>query len=149
MTSVDIGVGVLVLNDDDQVLLGKRHDNPALSEEGEAVWSMPGGSLEPGESFEEAAKRETREETGLRLHGATPVCVSNDVGEDVHFVTIGLAADSYEGTPIAKEDAFETWAWFDQDSLPENVFTPSKRLIMRDEAEEVIPVKYDSPDRLS
>lgn len=36
-------------------------------------WNLPGGGIEPGESPFEAAMRETREETSLRVHALSPV----------------------------------------------------------------------------
>jgi 8-oxo-dGTP pyrophosphatase MutT (NUDIX family) len=52
---------VILVNDAGRVLLLKW-----LRPDGEAVWITPGGALESGESFEEAAVRELWEETGLR-----------------------------------------------------------------------------------
>ena len=57
-----VGSGVLVLRGN-QVLLQRRKDN--------GLWGIPGGSLEPGESFEEAAIRETYEEVGLVIDKLT------------------------------------------------------------------------------
>ena len=51
------GACVLILNEKNQLLLQKRADN--------GYWGYPGGALELGESFEECAKREVIEETGL------------------------------------------------------------------------------------
>ncbi len=55
---------LIVLDDDDRVLLF-RFDHRTGPLAGEAYWATPGGGLEPGESFEEAALRELAEETGL------------------------------------------------------------------------------------
>ena len=52
---------VVLVDEQNRVLLLKW-----LRPDGEAVWITPGGALEPGESFEEAAIRELWEETGLR-----------------------------------------------------------------------------------
>ena len=57
---VGAGVGVMILNKDGKVLLGKRHDDPQKADSalhGEGTWTMPGGSLEVGESFEEWSQR--------------------------------------------------------------------------------------------
>ena len=49
----------------------------------EPVWATPGGGLEPGESFEDAARRESVEELGAPVHALTPAW------EMVQHVTIG------------------------------------------------------------
>lgn len=50
------GSVVIILNEQKEVLLQKRHDG---------TWGLPGGLMDLGESFEEVAKREVFEETGL------------------------------------------------------------------------------------
>ncbi|TKI72821.1 NUDIX domain-containing protein [Lysinibacillus mangiferihumi] len=50
------GSVVIILNEQNEVLLQKRHDG---------YWGLPGGLMDLGESFEEVAKREVFEETGL------------------------------------------------------------------------------------
>lgn len=50
------GSVVIILNEQNDVLLQKRHDG---------YWGLPGGLMDLGESFEEVAKREVFEETGL------------------------------------------------------------------------------------
>lgn len=49
--------GILVVDTEGRVLLGQRHDN--------GLWACPGGHVDDGESFEEAALRELREEAGI------------------------------------------------------------------------------------
>ena len=55
-----IGVGVILLNNENKVFVGKRIDNPANS------WQMPQGGVDENEDFLCAAKRELEEETGVR-----------------------------------------------------------------------------------
>lgn len=50
------GSVVIILNEQNEILLQKRHDG---------YWGLPGGLMDLGESFEEVAKREVFEETGL------------------------------------------------------------------------------------
>ena len=54
-----IGVGAIVLNKKNQVLVGKRKDNPVDK------WQMPQGGVNDGEDLTSAMKRELNEETGI------------------------------------------------------------------------------------
>ncbi len=55
-----IGVGIILLNDKNDVFVGKRIDNPRNS------WQMPQGGVDQDENFLQAAKRELEEETGIK-----------------------------------------------------------------------------------
>jgi putative (di)nucleoside polyphosphate hydrolase len=52
------GVGIMLLNQEAKVFIGKRIDNTKS-------WQMPQGGVDPEEDIESAAKRELREETGI------------------------------------------------------------------------------------
>ena len=58
--SVKVGLGLYIFNEKHQILLGLRK-----SAHGNGTWCPPGGHMEYGESFEEGAVREAKEETGL------------------------------------------------------------------------------------
>jgi 8-oxo-dGTP diphosphatase len=131
---VGAGFGVLVIRDD-KVLLGKRHDDPekASSEmSGEGTWTMPGGKLEFGESFEDGAIRELKEETNIDARRVKVMCIENSIGPKAHFVTIGLFAEEFEGEAMVMEpDEITQWEWFGLDSLPEKIFPPSRYVLER------------------
>ena len=55
-----IGVGVIVLNNENKVFVGKRKDNPVNK------WQMPQGGVDENESFLTAMKRELYEETSIK-----------------------------------------------------------------------------------
>ena len=54
------GVGIVLLNNENKVFVGKRIDNPKNS------WQMPQGGVDQNENFLQAAKRELEEETGIK-----------------------------------------------------------------------------------
>ena len=55
-----IGVGIILLNHENKVFVGKRIDNP------KNFWQMPQGGVDHNENFLQAAKRELEEETGVK-----------------------------------------------------------------------------------
>ena len=91
---VGVGFGVMILKDN-KVLLGQRHEDPNKADSelhGEGTWTMPGGKIEFGESFEAAAAREVKEETDLDIDEDKLkfVSLANDQVPDAQFVTIGF-----------------------------------------------------------
>ena len=55
-----LGVGIIVLNKENKVFVGKRRDNPINK------WQMPQGGVDRGENLINAMKRELKEETSIR-----------------------------------------------------------------------------------
>ena len=55
-----LGVGIVLLNQKNEVFVGRRIDNPKNS------WQMPQGGVDQNEDFLQAAKRELAEETGIK-----------------------------------------------------------------------------------
>ena len=55
-----IGVGIVLLNHENNIFVGKRIDNPKSS------WQMPQGGVDQNENFLQAARRELEEETGIK-----------------------------------------------------------------------------------
>jgi len=129
---VGVGVGVMIFSDE-KILLGKRHEDNNVSKSimgGEGSWTMPGGKLEYGESFEEAAIRETQEECGIILNNIKVMCVNNDKSEKSQFVTLGLFSDDFTGKEkVMEPDKITEWKWFSLDNLPEKLYLPTRKMI--------------------
>ncbi len=116
-----VGVGTVLLRPDGAVLLGhriKRGEQPS--------WCLPGGHLEIGEDFAQAAVRETEEEAGLVAAGPRVFAVLVD---HVHGgVTAGVAARYTGGNPQVREShVFDRWEW-------RSLSTPSTPLFPASEA---------------
>jgi ADP-ribose pyrophosphatase YjhB (NUDIX family) len=69
-------------------------------------WAIPGGFVDPGESLEQAARREAEEETSLKVRLKTQLHAYSDPKRDprFHTITVVFVAEA-EGVPRAKDDA--------------------------------------------
>lgn len=113
-----VGIGLMVLKEG-KILLGRRKASHGAGE-----FSGPGGHLEYMESFEECARRETREEAGIEITNIRFLFVGNFTEyAPKHYVDIGLVADWQSGEPTVMEpDKREGWGWYDFDNLPAPLF---------------------------
>ncbi len=118
-----VGVGVWVLKDG-KVLLGKRRKIGF----GENTWCPPGGAVEPGEPAELAAKRETKEETGLDLEKTQFMTYVDDIF-DQHWLTLYFVANWNGGIPVTTEQEIGDWGWFDWNALPEPLYNPTRNFV--------------------
>ncbi|HEX6556177.1 MAG TPA: NUDIX domain-containing protein [Ktedonobacteraceae bacterium] len=121
-----VGVSVLVMNGD-RVLLEKRQHT-----HGAGTWGPPSGHIDFGESPEETAVRETKEETGVNISDVKFRVITNDVfeAEQKHYITLWFDAKYVSGKAkaLAPEEESEV-GWFTWDSLPQPLFLPLQHLL--------------------
>ena len=104
-----IGAATVIIDDPDHVLLVKHSY-------GERNWELPGGRGETGESAEETARREAREEVGLDLDDLRLTGVYWEPSADMHhFVFRARAA---EQPRVADKNEITELGWFSRDALP-------------------------------
>ncbi|MBU0707900.1 NUDIX domain-containing protein [Patescibacteria group bacterium] len=114
-----VGLGVIIVNHEGKVLVGKRKNSHA------PFYSIPGGHLDPGETFEKGAIREVKEETSLDIKNPKVIAVTNNLetyrNEGLHYISIALIAKEFSGViKIMEPDKCEEWLWVD----PSNLTTP-------------------------
>ncbi|MDO3410518.1 NUDIX hydrolase [Saccharibacillus sp. CPCC 101409] len=112
------------------ILLQKRTDN--------GRWGLPGGALEPGESMEEVARRELREETGLEAGALELIGVFSGEelyyryphGDEVYNVIAAYRCGEFQGEPAPDGEETEQLQFFLPDTLPDEL-NPADRPALR------------------
>ena len=106
----------IIIEKDNKYLLIKRADNEKKEHQGN--WECPGGKLEEGESFEDAALREAKEETNLDIK-IIRIIKKIDANNETQAVVF-LA--SIENTDIKISEEHSEFGWFTYEEL--NILQP-------------------------
>ncbi len=125
---IPVGVGVLIMDEEKNVLLGKR-----IIEDGFGLWSTPGGFLEPNESIFECARRETFEETGLTLDKIEYLGISHIVDKESVYFDIGCISyikNTEVNSVNIKDYEVHKWVWVPLDDIGRyQLWKPCKALL--------------------
>ena len=107
--------GALIIRDD-KILFQRRTDN--------GKWGLIGGLVEMNETYEQAALREIREETGLevKLDSFLGIFHNHDMvwsnGDAAHVISAMFSASILSGEPRIDEESYEL-RFFERDEVPE------------------------------
>jgi len=116
------GVAVVIFDENERVLLQKRADV--------GLWGLPSGHVEPGETVAEAAIREIKEETNLRIRLLKLIGVYSEPasqifhypnGRIVHFITTCFLAEVIGGELCCHSDESLDVKFFSKEQLPEEL----------------------------
>ena len=130
-TVVAPSVFVAVRNDRGKLLLVRRCDS--------GTWELPGGRVDVGESAVEAAVRETREESGIRVRitglvglFTDPACVVESVGgtEVRQQFVVCFHGRALWGRPRPDLQETSDTAWFDPADVAALPMEPAARLLI-------------------
>ena len=126
-----IGVGVCIFNSR-RILLVRRKKEPRLGS-----WSIPGGGQKIGETIEECARREIKEETGLKITNLTLMDVVNSISYDkydkirFHYTLVEYYCNSVSDFLRPGSDAAEA-KWFSKIEFEKlNLWQETKTLILK------------------
>jgi len=126
-----VGATILVIDNKNQLLMQKRADN--------GTWGVPGGSMNPGETLEETARRETLEETGIRLDKIKFINIFSGPelfykypnGDQIYIVTAVYLAKEFTQTKQGHDEEVLEIRFYPLDNLPENI-SPSIQIILNE-----------------
>ncbi len=134
-----LGVGVVVLNKENKVFVGKRKDNPVNK------WQMPQGGVDNGEDLVGAMKRELSEETGIKnikilkeIDGWSEYELPDYLlgkiwrgkyrGQKQKWFVVKFLGSDNEINLETKNPEFIEWQWIDIDSLPSVIVDFKKKV---------------------
>jgi len=123
------GVRALLFNDQEEILLQNRTDM--------ALWCLPAGAVELGETVWEALKREVMEETSLEVIKAEPMALYSGPnqrfrypnGDEVQGFSIAFIVRKWQGRPCADGVEGSEVRFFPLAQLPENLAFIHQRTI--------------------
>ena len=134
-----IGVGVIVLNNQNKVFVGKRRDNPIDK------WQMPQGGVDKNENYISAMKRELKEETSnknikilKKLEGWFEYELPKDLlgiiwkgkyrGQKQKWFIVRFTGDESEINLKTKYPEFIEWRWIEINNLPKVIVNFKKKI---------------------
>ena len=127
-----LGVGIVVLNEKNEVFVAKRIDNP------KNFWQMPQGGVDKGEKFYDAAKRELKEETNIKtikfikeVEGFISYILPNELlgiiwkgkykGQKQKWFIVKFEGEEKEINIKTKYPEFLEWKWISIDKITDKV----------------------------
>lgn len=113
-----VGTSVIAIRED-MILLQKRADI--------GVWGYPGGYMEIGETTEESAKREFKEETGLIANENRHYTYPN--GHEVYCTDIVYTCSDFFQSDNGHDDEVTEVKWFPLNNLPKEIASSQKDII--------------------
>ena len=141
-----LGVGIIILNKENKVFVGKRIDNPINK------WQMPQGGVDRGENLFNAMKRELKEETSIRsieilkeLEGWTEYELPDYLlgkiwrgkyrGQKQKWFIVRFLGKDEEINLKTTHPEFIEWQWLDIENLPSVIVHFKKKVY-----EKLLPV---------
>ena len=148
-----LGVGIVLLNNDNRVFVGKRIDNPSN------FWQMPQGGVNKNENFFNAAKRELEEETGIKsiklikelddwLTYDLPENLLGKIwkgkykGQKQRWFIMKFIGNNSEINVKTKNPEYLEWKWIQPSELP-NVAVDFKVNIYKKVSKELLSLDYN------
>ena len=125
-----VGCGVLIEDVEGRVLLQKRSDT--------GEWCIPGGGMEPIETFKETAIREVREEVGIEISDLKLFGIYSGEKREIHYpnkdvvysLSVIFTTGKYSGEISDEDSEVLEHRFFKRDEIPVNLFPCDSKAIL-------------------
>jgi 8-oxo-dGTP pyrophosphatase MutT (NUDIX family) len=116
--TLQVGVKVLLQNDEGRFLLLRRSLEKYPETKGGGRWDIVGGRIDPGKTLLENLKREIKEETGLELLGEPKLVAAQDIlrNNGRHVVRLTYLGESSGEVKLDKSEN-DDYKWYTLDEL--------------------------------
>ena len=136
------GVGVIILNKNNEVFVGRRKDNPVDK------WQMPQGGVDSGEDYHSAMRRELLEETSIKsinvikeIEGFFEYQLPDNLigiiwkgkfkGQRQKWFIAKFIGNEKEINLQTKNPEFIEWKWIEHDKLPDVIVEFKKKMYIK------------------
>ena len=126
------GAGSIIIeNERGEILLGKRTDNH--------LWGYSGGGMEMGETVEECARRELREEMGIEADELELFMINSGPeshivypnGDEIYYLEVIFRCRKYHGEPRLQPEELEDLRFFPPEEIDPEMISPPIRPVFR------------------
>ena len=120
-----VAVGAVIMNDDNDVLIGKRGPNTS---DDNGLWDFFGGKVELGESCENAIKREIKQELGIEVDVLKLINLVENITDDAHWLNLCYLCEIKDGElQIMEKDKFSQIMWISPNDIVEEGLTKAAK----------------------
>lgn len=92
-------------------------------------YGLPGTDILFGETFEQAVRKQLKEQLDLELARVKIISVNANFALGNHYIGIGILAEAKGEPKNLRPNEWEGWEWISKDKIPENLFPAAKNQV--------------------
>ncbi|MFA6526784.1 MAG: NUDIX domain-containing protein [Candidatus Buchananbacteria bacterium] len=126
---IGIGVFALITDKDNKIILTKAIPSEKKGVDYKDIWSMPGGTVEFGETVEVCLKREILEELGIAIFDIRLLNYNDYITDNKHWIALNVSAKTNDEFRNLEPEKHEAISSFSFDAIPDNISPYTKKCL--------------------
>jgi mutator protein MutT len=126
---IGVAVFALIFNNKDQILFVDHIKTEKKNEDYADMWSMPGGTIEFGETSIETLKREIKEELGIEIYNEEYISYNEYMKDNKHWLALNFTAKTNQEPKNCEPLKIQAIQLFDKDKIPKNITNDSRNCL--------------------